>query len=260
MSKKRPVVPTGPPLGKIPTRATNTSPFDDDEDNVPSPDGAALLVKQCYEWERSRWESRREGRVLTYEAPADFSGAAAKKVEGKLTVQNAKKSEWKLTIAWCEQHGIHEPEAFIRMAFDHTPSDRRTAPEPRDLRSDKYLLIWQKYYPKLLENMTTKLEIEKRAATAAIASHQIVGTSRDNSYAIVLMNRHVAISPLMRYCLAISIGGMRFRRIAARFEPEAILQFMRYRTQYKKVWKDVLPKGFVARAERIYPHLIKHLF
>jgi hypothetical protein len=145
------------------------------------------------------------------------------------------------------------------MCFDHTLIDSKLAPEPSELRSQKYLLIWKKCYPKLLEHMATRLEIEKRAGSAAIASHQIVGTPRDDSYAIVLMNRHVAMSPLMRYCLARSIGGVRFRRIATRFEPEAILQFMRYRTQYKRVWKDVLPKGFAARAKRIYPHLIKKL-
>lgn len=257
MNRKRPVTPTGPPAGKV-TRAPGTSPFEDKDDAVPVPQGAALLVKQCYEWERKRWESRKEGRLLSYEAPAAYAGTAPKRIENVI-VQNGLKSEWDATVAWCKRNGIEEPEAFIRVAFDHTPIDRKAAPHPKDFRSEKYLLIWKKYYPKLLENMTTKLEIEKRAGSAAIASHLVVGTPREDSYAIVLMNRHVAMSPLMRYCLARSIGGVRFRRIATRFEPEAILQFMRYRTQYKKVWKDVLPKGFAGRAKRIYPNLIKAL-
>lgn len=260
MNKKRPVIPTGPPVNKV-TRATGKSPFDDDEDNdnVLPVAGVALLVKLCYEWERARWESRKEGRLLAYRAPAAYAGTAAKKIEGKLLVQSAKKSEWAAIVTWCERHGIKEPEAFVRTAFDHTPIDRKIAPLPHELRSDKYLAIWEKYYPKIAQNLATALEIEKRAGSAAIASYQIVGTPRDDSYAIVLMNRNVAMSPLMRYCLARSIGGVRFRRIATRFEPDAILQFMRYRRQYKRVWKDVLPKGFSARARRIYPHLLNAL-
>lgn len=258
MAKKRPVVPTGPPVNKA-TRAPDKSPFDSDDDDVPEHDGPSLLVKTCYEWERSRWESRKEGKHLSFEAPAVYSGAPAKTIEGQTVVQARKSSEWEAILRYCKDNGIEEPAAYIRMAFDHTPVDRKMAPQPKDLRADKYLAIWRKYYPKLLEHMETKLDIERRAGSAAIASHQIVGTRRDDSYAIVLMNRHVAMSPLMRYCLAISIGGMRFRRIARRFEPEAILQFMRYRTQYMKVWRDVLPKGFEARAVSIYPHLLQAL-
>lgn len=219
----------------------------------------ALWVKLCYEYERSRWESKKARKHVEYRAPVTYDGTSSPDLDGALKAVSRRKSQWQMLLDWCDKRRI-EPHEFICMSFDHTLIDRKLAPEPSELRSEKYLLTWRKYRPRLLESMETKLGMEKRAGSAAIASYQVVGTKRDDSYAIVLMNRHVAMSPLMRYCLARSIGGVRFRRIATRFEPEAILQFMRYRRQYKKAWKDVLPKGFAARARRIYPHLIKRLW
>jgi hypothetical protein len=115
-----------------------------------------------------------------------------------------------------------------------------------------------KYRPKLAAAITQRLDIERRAATAAIAMYQSVGVEKEESYAAVLFDKSIAISPLMRYCVSMSIGG-EFKKIARQFEPDAILQFMRYPAEYKRVWKAVLPKGFTVRARRIYPYLLKDL-
>lgn len=247
----RPVRPTGfnptGPVRKPPPAAA-----------VTLDDAVAARVKVCYEVERARWESRKSGHPVVYEAASAYDGTKPKTIDGELVIQKGRRSEWKTMAEWCEEKGV-DPEAYIRLVFDHARLDLRSAPEPNNLRSEKCLAIWAKYSPRLLDDMAVRLVTEKSVASAEIASYQVVGIAKEDSYSAVLMNRHVAISPLMRYCLAKSIGGLRFRRIAARFEPEAVMQFMRYRQQYAAVWKDVLPKGFAARAKRIYPHLVKAL-
>lgn len=215
------------------------------------------FVRRCYEIERSLWESKKEGSRVLYRAPIRYEGAShTSKSEHDVTL--GRKSEWLALANWCEERKI-EPTEFIQLVFEHLQVDIRLPPEPAQLRSEKYWRMWEKYSTGLREDIATRLDTEKRSAESEIASHQVVGVAKEDSYSRVLMNRHVAISPLLRYCLAKSIGGLRFRQIAARFEPEAVMQFMRSRQQYAAVWKDVLPKGFAARAKRIYPNLVKAL-
>jgi hypothetical protein len=106
-------------------------------DDVLETSNIAFVVRITYEFERSGWESGKEGRKVVYKAPGAYDGDAQPTVKGEGKASPGdRKSQWLALASWCEEHRI-EPTAFIRVVFEHLALDRKLAPEPAQLRSEK---------------------------------------------------------------------------------------------------------------------------
>lgn len=219
----------------------------------------AWLVKVTYIQERSRWESFKQGETVTYRPPRSYDGKKAVTYDDELEVESAKNSVWQKIVEWCEKRKI-QPEEYVRSAFTDLPVYRQTAPEPNQIMGAKYESKWKEVSVKMEERLAASLAAEKALALRHVVVNQsLYGDTAEFAQHCVLTDGNIDLSPLFRYCLAISIGGKLMRKIARKFQAEAVLQFECYRRQYKKTWADVLPEGFSAMSKRLYPAVLAKL-
>jgi hypothetical protein len=215
----------------------------------------ALRVRTCYAQERTRWETMKAGTRVDYVVPKSFDGRPAVTVEGECVLEKAKAPVWVTLANWFREQKIH-PETYIRLTFDRLTHEPERAPEPIQLKSAKYLDQWNKHKDGIAKHIGVALVVERQQAEIAYGGLRAGGVEPETAWAHVLTSDGLELSALFRYCLAVRLGGKRFDRVAAYFEPAAILQFERYRKIYKVQWAGLLPKGFAARSRRIYPHLL----
>ena len=245
------------PESALPIGNKRTRPLRDvggEEIDLSSPT-VMQLVKLIYGRERSRWETLKAGEQVSYVFPKRYDGEPPKTIEHQLVLEKGTKSEWVRLTKWLQEHGI--PAApFMSLVFDHLMTTEKRAPEPYQLRTKKYLRLWNKYKDRAEERIRLALVSQNEVAARHTAAWRTAGRSSEDAWVIVLTNLGLELSPLFRYCVASALGGKRFRRIAARFHADAIMQFERYRKFYLAHWDFLLPKGFASGSRRAYPHLL----
>lgn len=255
---KRPKTrPTGAPPSAA--KRSKTPPASDDDDASGWTTDKGKKLRQVYTLARMRWESIRSGRQTKYVPPRSYDGRGSAKLEGELIVQRKTPSEWNRLAKWFEEEGINGEE-YIRYVFSSLPHDLYP-PEPRQLRSAKYADEWEKVKDKLIDQMRLELNMQQELASGELIVRQKV---YEESYLfaarMTIGSGHLALSPLFRYCLARQLADQlqskKLLKMAGRLEAEAVWQFEQHRSLYKKVWKDILPKGFSARSREFYPELL----
>lgn len=252
MEKKRP---STKPTGFVPAEAKKPPPSDEKANLLTT---RLWYIRSCYKQERTRWEAMKEGKPVEYKIPRAYDGRPGVSVEGEHTLVKAAPSQWSLLQKWCDEYGI-VPESFIRIAFRALPVSGH-APEPAQLRSQKFLAKWRDLIEELPEELGTALTNEKRIAANEIAVRQrIQGDTYEYACVQTLTASHLAMSPLFRYCLAHNINTKKTRKVAGKLEAQAILQFECYPTLYAKAWAAVLPDGFAERAKELYPYILTRL-
>lgn len=243
--------PNSRPTGRPPGGARRREP---DEKEVLK-DGLAAAVKLVYVRARSRWMSRTADAPVEYRPPRSYEGRAAVSIDGAAEVQKASPSEWASLAEWLTRHRL-PPVGYITLAFELLPHDV-FAPEPRQLKSDKYLKLWADNAPLVENRLRVQLARERREAEAQLTLQESgYGRTRDQAVRYVMAAGDMALSPLFRYCLAVVIDSEVSRKCAERWEARAVLQFEQHRAEYLATWDAVLPEGFAERSRKIYPHLL----
>ena len=258
---KRPKTrPTGAPPSAA--KRSKTPPVGEDTDNSEVPDVTSeegKVLRQVYTLARMRWESMKSGRQTKYIPSSAYNGRGEIKLEGALRVERKRPSEWNKLAKWCEAEDIDGSE-YIRYVFSALPHDL-SPPEPRQLRSHKYADEWEKVKDKQIDQMRLELNMQQELASGELIVRQKV---YEESYLfaarMTIGSGHLALSPLFRYCLARQLADQlqskKLLKMAGRLEAKAVWQFEQHRSLYKKVWKDILPKGFSARSREFYPELL----
>ncbi len=254
------------PTGLPPNAAkrSGTPPVGEDNDDN-EPDETTVegrKLRQVYTLARMRWESMRSGRSTKYVPAAAYNGRSARKIDGDYTVEKKVPSEWNKLAKWFDEEGIDGAE-YIRFVFSSLPHDN-SPPEPRQLKSAKYADEWDKVKDKLVEEMQIELKLQRDVAIGELVIRQKV---YEESYLLAAQmtvgSGDLELSPLFRYCLACQIafetGSKKLLRMADKLEAEAVWQFEQHRALYKKVWQDILPKGFAKRSREVYPTLLAHV-
>jgi hypothetical protein len=218
----------------------------------------AWLVKVCYTQERGRWESFKSGKLVIYKPPRSYDGRSAVTLDGEVEIEIAKSSVWQRIVDWCDARKI-QPEEYVRSAFVDLEM-LLAAPEPNQLMSQRYMAKWEKISDGMVERLRVSLISQKSIARRHIIVNQSFhGDTPEFAQRLVLTDSSLDLSPLFRYCLAVSIGTKPMRKIARKFQAEAVLQFECHRTLYKTVWASVLPEGFSAMSKRLYPLVLAKL-
>ncbi len=226
---------------------------DDPFDDSPATgqlDEHALLIRATYVEERSVLESRRLGGAFAYHVPARYDGLPeSADADGRRRKPVA--PVWPRLAARFAELRL-PPALYMRTVFAQVPLGGH-APEPPQLLSQGYLAAWSKARQALEPGVRRALVSEidlARVQIAAIAGGG-VKTEREAA-ACVLLNEHLALSPLFRYCLALRIGGPWFRRLARRLEPAACTQYEYLRDFYRRHWKEWLPASFDQSSSLVY--------
>lgn len=223
-----------------------------------TPDELALLARRLravYVQERSAFETMKLGEPVKYQVPRSYDGRPAVETDGGVELQPATRSVWWVLARFLAAEDF-SPEAFIEAQFDRLGPTARP-PEPRQLRSAACVRRAAQFVAATAREIPLELVLQRKQAATRISYLQLYGReAKEDSYAIALLDSDLELSPLFRYCLALSIGGLRFRRIAKRFETEACFQYQRYRKHYKRHWGELLPPGFGRFSKRVYQAIL----
>lgn len=245
------------------TKPTGFEPSDRVVKKPPDPVDAlntnlALRVKVAYIQERARWESLKSGELVEYRPPKKYEGMRPVTIDDEAEVQPGKASKWQHIADWCEARSIN-PLEFIRVCFADLPM-RELAPEPGQLCGPTYERKWAKLYPKMEERLCTSLAVQRNAARSCyLLRTGLYKDSAADAALYVATTSSIDLSPLFRYCFAVSIGTKKMLRVADKYLAEAILQFECYRKLYKKTWADALPDGFSKMSRKLYPVVLAKL-
>ena len=256
--KKKPIGPKTRPTGHPPKGAQRPPPT---PPPVTEQTVKAWRVKVVYMQERGRWETLRLGGVVEYRPPREYDGRAAATVDGETELERAKSSVWQKIVDWCRARKI-APEAYVRYCFQALPLSLTTAPEPHQLLTANYLTKWKKGRHRRRIDVKLQLEVQKEKARREMTLRQLVyGQPAEKAQiGVIAGGGDMGLSPLFCYCLAVSIGTKKMRKIAQRLKAEAVLQFESSRKLYKELWAEFLPEGFAAESRELYPYLLAKLW
>lgn len=256
--RKKPIGPKTRPTGHPPKGARRPPPS---ARPVSVQTVKAWRVKVVYMQERGRWETLKSGHVVEYVPPAKYDGRAAITVDGEYEVERLKSSTWQRIVDWCKARKI-PPEAYVRYCFKALPIHHTTAPEPAQLLSEKYLAKWEKGREKRRTDVRLQLEIQKEKARREMTVRQLVyeQPAERAQIGVVGGGGGLGLSPLFCYCLAVSIGTPKMRKIARRLKAAAVLQFESSRKLYKELWAEFLPEGFARESRELYPYMLAKLW
>lgn len=256
--KKKPIGPKTRPTGHPPKGAQRPPPA---PTQVTEQTVKAWRVKVVYMQERGRWETLKLGEVVEYQPPAKYDGKAPVTLDKEVVLEAGKSSLWQKIVDWCRSRKIG-PESYIRYCFQALPLTYTSAPEPDQLLSDKYLKKWKKGREKRRIDVKLQLDLQKEKARREMTLRQLVyeQPAERAQIGVIAGGGDLGLSPLFCYCLAVSIGTPKMRKIAQRLKAEAILQFESSRKLYKELWAEFLPKGFARESRELYPYLLAKLW
>lgn len=212
-------------------------------------------VRQAYIAERIEWDRVRTGVRSVYRPAARYDGKPPVETDDGVVLEPGTESVWLRLAKFFLEHRI-DPPAYIRIQFEEA-DNREYAPNPDQLVSPKSLYRWKKAVSNKEREIKLALESQIELASGNIIMLQAYADKTvEDASALTLLNIGLELSALFRYCLALSIGGKRFRQIARRFEVGACLQFERFREFYLRHWAKVLPAGFKERSRLINDFLL----
>ncbi len=245
------------PTGMPPSGAKKSAP--QPPESTPVVRGTWLGVKTAYTLERRNWETLKTGKPSGYRPAATYDGAGPKTIEGVAVVEKPKANRWQLFERWCAANKVDASE-FIRYVFRHLPPSTDNPPEPFQLGTPTNLARWRKGKPAMEEEFRQSLDRQSKVAKREITVHQAVHEETyEDACLLTVGSSHLSLTPLFRFCLATNVGTPRLRSVAGSYESRAIMELQRFRRLYMKTWAAVLPKGFAARADRLYPHLLARI-
>jgi hypothetical protein len=211
--------------------------------------------------ERGRWETLRAGKVVVYRPPKSYDGQQAVTIEDELEVVKAKPSVWVRIVEWCEARKLN-PEQYIRQCFKLQGMQKRNAPEPGQLLGDTYYNKWKETRGSRAAEIKLDLAQERGIAIRHLnlRKHCYQDSDEAAQLEVIVDGDDLGLSPLFRYCLAVSTSSKNAKKLARRLIAEAVLQFECERRLYKLHWAEVLPKGFSKLSARLYPCLLGKLW
>lgn len=215
----------------------------------------ALEVKAAYVLARSDWESVRVNKRIQYLCPKVYNGTKPVVTEDGVVLQKGKLSVWMKLADWFHR-AQENPTDYINFQFTLAAVSRR-APEPLELVNAKAVAEWDKVKVNRLEDTKTlykiQLEIIEREASMLVVFEK---ETLHDALCKVLMDPHVKVSGLFRYCEATRRANdsqvtqlkQQFELVARMFFPDAVLQFSKDRDMYVQAWRNFLPPGFIEKA------------
>jgi hypothetical protein len=205
----------------------------------------AMRVRAAYVEARSVFESRREGRAVPYSPPRQYDGKKAVRFrDDGADLVATKEAIWLRLWKWFQQHKI-TPELYFDVIFSDMPLTAKHQVEPASIAHDNRLTAYRRLLPKFEDEARSALRIQTIAARNQVTYRQLVeNLDCDTAVAKTVDDMSIELSPLFRYCLAVSSGGPLAMAAGRRWRKEAKAQYDRYAGLYYRTWKSVLPATF----------------
>ncbi len=193
----------------------------------------ARQLRLCYERARAAREA------LKHNEPASKGGAGY--------AAEATADVWVRLARFCAGRSI-DPVAYIDWTFDNALLGR-SAPAPRQLLNHQHARAFLDGLKEDGREIEVAFRVQQQTARTNMLLAQRLGRQAPpDALAAVLLDESLPLSALYRYCLATSIGGERFRRIARLYEVEAARQYRRNRADYDAVWGRWIPERLRERS------------
>jgi hypothetical protein len=188
----------------------------------------ARQICLCYRRERTRFDTLKNGGA----SPAKSTGSARFGPKPQDDV-------WVQLVRFCRSRRI-DPLAYIEWHFDNALLG--SLREPKRLMDRKLAADFLADEEQERPEIEIAFRVQQQTARVHILLAQQGGKrTAGDAWASVLLDETLSLSALYRYCLAHSIGGDRFDRIAGLYEDEAIRQYRRNRSDYDVTWGQWVP-------------------
>lgn len=150
------------------------------------------------------------------------------------------KSYWPKIAEFVREHNIN-PFAAYEVLFDNN-NIFNSVPAPSFLND----LSLVNDYVAASDNAIITIKNQLASDTSVVTTRIIVeqsldGADKTKSVTVVLTQPQLKISPLFKYCLAVSEN---LTELATKFKKSALLQYIMYTKEYDKAWEHVLPVSF----------------
>lgn len=142
-----------------------------------------------------------------------------------------------------------DPLAFVRAQFSgrtHNP------PRPTELLNAKALDRAGRAKACDTQDFTVFFRSQINTyCVEVIRLNELMEWPKELIWLTVLKDESLSLSSLFRYCQAVAIGGPRFEKVARKYRVAAMLQYIRGREEYDRVWKDWLSPEFKAECQKL---------
>lgn len=200
----------------------------------------AKLCRDAYIAERSNWESRINGRQKTYRPSAKWDGGVDSNGYECQPV-------WPKIAAFMLKHQL-DPRKCIWLRF-HKKRNHNHPVMPNQIALGKYLEEYQDLSSFDDEELETNFQSEQALCASRIAASEDAYDDKEMLWKSVILDESLPLSPLFRYCLALSEG---FSRDARRYYKAALLQYLQSMDQYDEVWGKWIPESLKGDARLVY--------
>jgi hypothetical protein len=191
------------------------------------------------------------GKRCRYRLPAcwDRPVAAAAGDEGLPDV-------WLALVRLCARHGIDAVDFLRWQMRPVTLLDG--VPQPNQLASQPRIQRYLDAFPAEKQSVLVSFNSQQTHARGFLAYwRDMPEVNRQQALAATITTKAIDLTPLFRYCLACSIPGDYFRKIAESQEVAAAVQYAGNRRAYDATgWSAFIPPQLRMKADRIYSALI----
>jgi len=205
---------------------------------------SAEQCRACYIAERNRFSM--DGKAPYKNPGAKWDGGYDN--DGKLH-----KSIWPKIAEFMIKYKL-DPAICIMLRFDMARrSGTSKPPMPNQIALEKYLELYRSGLAEQDRNVAAIRTSEVAAFRAQLAFWmQHPGMTPKDAYNLVLNDLDLFVSPLTRYCSAVSLN---LPAIAELFYDRAMVQYMSAPDAYDNVWRGHIPHEFVLRARALRAEL-----
>jgi len=211
-------------------------------------DKVSRLVRNVWVGKFREWYEAWTGKPSRYGTPGTF----ARWDGGRTAGGRRYKSIWPKLAKHVLRYHLN-PYVLADMVFRDWKADR--SPTPAEMLRDEVLQDYQRTMRDAPASCLNALESEKAVVRSALAK---MARSSSNTYSeeecthIVLRNRTLDISPLLRYSLG---AKMRFEDVQTENYNAAVDQYIVLRRVYEDVWGELIPSELRAVVNGIYRQL-----
>ena len=210
----------------------------------------ASQVRTAYIEERRLWEAHKHpetGEDSRPYVPGPYWDGGKNRLTGK-----ARPPYWPRVVKFLVENGIQDFRGYIAAQFAARNVMGPVA-TPKNLVGEKALRIWSKWKKGKKEraaSISSRFNCQKQILRCAlVAQHEdLPDLSPEQIRQDVLLDTDLELSPLFRYCLAVSEGEA---RIAKLYETAAMAEFLSNDEAYCRVWREWIPEHFKDRAGRM---------
>lgn len=215
----------------------------------PGDDPLAARCRSAYVRARSQAETDRRGVPFAWRPPRAYDGRPPATVDGAVVEDRGAAPVWPKLAAFCRENDL-DPDAYVAWVFADRGLGR--IPEPLQVITRAALAAYRGAAAQEEGRLAEALGIQQAVARRHVLVLTAIRGDRDAATAEVLTDPVLPLSALFRLCLARSLDGKVFARIARLYQTAAAVQFQPLRRAYRRAWRGWLPRDFVAEAADLY--------